>query len=229
MNNLQRKADTLFPEAIWVDGDLPVKGHILIKFSRGNLPKPKISQPSADLYPRCRAGQVSHQHLKHLYIHASGSSQCNIIISIIHWELVIPANKGNRMQPKKAGNTSVKDAPSLLFGRDGHSTQRPHLEHDFFRRLVGVEKVADVDEGPLLGGAVLVLEVIPPKLDELLAVLHQLALHLADEQRSQLQQLDADRLLVHIPGLQGEYKREGGAVSGERKVATTLASRWGLT
>ena len=49
-----------------------------------------------------------------------------------------------------------------------------NLEHYLLGSLVRLQKVADVDERPLLAADVLGLEVVPTKLDELLAVSHEL-------------------------------------------------------
>ena len=74
------------------------------------------------------------------------------------------------------------------------------LQHDLLGGLVGVEEVADVEEGVVLGGAVVALEVVPAELDELLAVLHQLLRRAPDQQRRQLQQLHLHALPVRAYG-----------------------------
>eukprot|EP00959_Pyramimonas_sp_CCMP1952_P437494 9159893-Pyramimonas_sp.AAC.1 len=65
-----------------------------------------------------------------------------------------------------------------IFVTNDSRKRSSHLQDDLLRRLVGVEEGAHVDEGPLLAAGVLALEVVPAKLDQLLAVLHQLLRHL---------------------------------------------------
>ena len=71
-----------------------------------------------------------------------------------------------------------------------------HLQDNLLGGLVGVEEVADVEEGIVLGGAVVALEMVPAELDELLAVLHQLLRRAPDQQRRQLQQLHLHALPI---------------------------------
>lgn len=88
------------------------------------------------------------------------------------------------------------------------------LQNDLLGRLVGLQEVADVDEGPLLAGAaVLPLQVVPPVLDQLLAVRVQLLGHVLDQGGGQLQQLDAQRLLELLAYLQ--IQRSGMLVRGK--------------
>lgn len=51
--------------------------------------------------------------------------------------------------------------------------------------MVGVQEVADIQEGVVLGRRIVALEVIPAELDELLAVHHQQLGGLLDEERGQ--------------------------------------------
>ena len=71
-----------------------------------------------------------------------------------------------------------------------------NLEHNLLGSLVRLQKVADVDERPLLAADVLGLEVVPTKLDELLAVSHELVGEVADEQRAHAQELNPQGVRV---------------------------------
>ena len=71
-----------------------------------------------------------------------------------------------------------------------------NLEHDLLGSLVRLQKVADVDERPLLAADVLGFEVVPTKLDELLAVSHELVGEVADEQRAHAQELNPQGVRV---------------------------------
>jgi len=73
---------------------------------------------------------------------------------------------------------------------------RARLQHDLLGRLVGLQEVRDVEEGIVLGGAVVALEVVPAELDQLLAVRDQLPRRAPDEQRRQLQQLHVHAVAV---------------------------------
>ena len=82
-------------------------------------------------------------------------------------------------------------------GQNGvHGGRGARLQDDLLGGLVGIQEVADVEEGVVLGGAVVALEVVPAKLDELLAVLHQLLRRAPYQQRRQLQQLHLHALPV---------------------------------
>ena len=74
----------------------------------------------------------------------------------------------------------------VLQGPPKHSSRNPkgasHLERDLLRRHKDTEEVAHVQEGIEATGAVIPLQVVPARLDELLAVGGQLLGHLQIQQ-----------------------------------------------
>jgi hypothetical protein len=81
-------------------------------------------------------------------------------------------------------------------GLEGAQQRDVDLQDDLGWRVVHLDEAADVDIGALLRLHVVGLEVVPRELDELLPVLHQLLGRVLDKQRRQLEQLDAQRLVV---------------------------------
>eukprot|EP00968_Pinguiococcus_pyrenoidosus_P010807 scaffold870_cov268-Pinguiococcus_pyrenoidosus.AAC.9 len=71
-----------------------------------------------------------------------------------------------------------------------------HLQDDLRRGLVHRDEATDIHIGPLLAEAVVSLQVVPGKLDELPAVVDQLIAEMLDQEGCQLEQLDLQRLRI---------------------------------
>ena len=76
--------------------------------------------------------------------------------------------------------------------RDGKEIAGACLKNDLFRGLVSLQEVADIEKSMVLVAGLLPLQVVPPKLDQLLAVCRHAAWQVAHHQCCQLQQLHVD-------------------------------------
>ena len=126
-------------------------------------------------------------------------------VSLLHENLLRVANPDGvfvvalgESLGQRGGESAERLAHKLLrLGLARAKERDEHLQDDLLRRLIRLEEVAHVDEGPLLGAAVLRLEMVPAELDELLAMAHELVGEVTNEKRAETEELNAHGLGVY--------------------------------
>jgi len=94
---------------------------------------------------------------------------------------------------RRASSPGYQRVATKVLDDHSHTVQflhaETHLEHDLLWSCIGVKEMADVLEGVVFDRTVILLQIVPAKLDKLFPVLNQLPRGPPDHQRCHLEQL----------------------------------------